>query len=338
MKKLIYFIVTLLVVTFSSCSDQEEIDIKYQTNIKIIPSNVISSFSGYSIGGKTYGLDMYEDDNGKAELRITALLYDEAGYLVQKSESLLSDYSRDYSVSCILDEGKKYTLVAISSSIQKINSQIDEAYQISNENELSKLQLKQNDASSYYSNWTILGIAKCEVTSGNDVSVNLEPATAMCILHYNSIHAYDSAGVTQFAFIYHGNDILNIKDGNFAYSSTSAENGNLGDILDVTQNKGQNIVDIINIFPVERMNYFGRLWVGENYSDFEDISGQGKGTTSIVPGNTYNVNVDCSLLDISILPTRGYRSQESYKGEAISNYRSRTQYSTTKVNVINLLK
>ena len=339
MKKIIYFLATIFAIAFTSCSDQDEIDIKYQTNIKIVPSNVISSFSGYSIGGKTYGLDMYEDENGKAELRITALLYDDSGKLVQKSESLLNDYSSDYSVSYTLDEGKEYTLIAISSSIQKIGSKIDEAYEIYNENELSKLQIKQNYKSSYYSNWTILGVAKCEVTSGNDISLNLKPATAMCILHYNSIHTYDSTGVTQFAFIYHGNDLLNIKDGNFIYSSTAAENGNFADFLDVTQNEGQNIVDIINIFPVENMNYFGRLWIGENYGDFEDISGQGKGNTNIAAGSTYNIYIDCALLDISITQTRESYSQESYvKDEINSNNKLKPEFSTVKEKVINLSK
>lgn len=329
----------MFAVAFTSCSDQDEIDIKYQTNIKIVPSNVISSFSGYSIGGKTYGLDMYEDENGKAELRITALLYDESGELVQKSESLLNDYSSDYSVSYTLDEEKEYTLIAISSSIQKVGSKIDEAYEIYNENELSKLQIKQSYKSSYYSNWTILGVGKCEVISGKDISLNLKPATAMCILHYNSIHTYDSTGLTEFAFIYHGNDLLNIKDGSFIYSSTAAENGNFGNFLDVTQNEGHNIVDIINIFPAENMNYFGRLWIGENYSDFEDISGRGKGTTNIAPGNTYNIYIDCALLDISIAQTRESNTQESYrKEEIISNNKLKVEFSPIKDKTTNLLK
>ena len=48
------------------------------------------------------------------------------------------------------------------------------------------------------------------------------------------------------------------------------------------------------------MHYFGRLFIGEESIDFQDVSSKGEGSIEVVAGNTYEVNFDCSTRSIDI--------------------------------------
>ena len=57
MKKYFLLVVSAVALAFTSCSDSEEIDIKYQVNVTVDPSTVKSAFHGYSVNDETYGLN-----------------------------------------------------------------------------------------------------------------------------------------------------------------------------------------------------------------------------------------------------------------------------------------
>ena len=102
MKKYFLLVVSAVALAFTSCSDSEEIDIKYQVNVTVDPSSVKSAFHGYSVNDKTYGLNMDET----SKLLITSLIYDNSGNLVEKKESLVNDYSSSAKYSLKIKEGE----------------------------------------------------------------------------------------------------------------------------------------------------------------------------------------------------------------------------------------
>ena len=84
MKKYFLLVVSAVALAFTSCSDSEEIDIKYQVNVTVDPSTVKSAFHGYSVNDETYGLNMDET----SKLLITSLIYDNSGNLVSEDISV----------------------------------------------------------------------------------------------------------------------------------------------------------------------------------------------------------------------------------------------------------
>lgn len=177
-----------------SCTN-EPIQIQKQIKVTISPSHVLEDFVPYTSSLK----EMSDDpDYGVAKLRITALLYDEDGKLVDKKEGLLNDYNSDYSCSFAAFADQEYTLVCFSSSIHGSLENPDlESYEFSGIENLSDLKLSQWGAKSYYSNWSVLGVADVEISSAEtEYKISLRPATAFVYLLFSDIHANDSAGST----------------------------------------------------------------------------------------------------------------------------------------------
>ena len=283
----------LLSLMIFSCTDSEEVEILKDVKITVQPSTVLSSFAGYNSGD----LDMLSDEDGDAKLRIAAYIYDIEGNLVTSKSTLLDDYSSDYVFTLnALDVTKKYRMIVVSNAIQgTLTSPQYEAYSIKNTENIEKLTIFQESFVSLGSNWSILGLGYLDVIPEEESSytLKLQPGSAMFIHYWNNIHALDSWNVDTYQFFFHNNDKFNYS-GEFSPSTTLAEKIFSYVYIPVFYNDESDYYEIYNLLPSKSMNFFGRLFIGEDSEDF------GIGAMEVKAGHTYEVEYDCSKLEISV--------------------------------------
>lgn len=166
----------------------EPVELQQQVTVTVSPAEVLDGFISYDSEDKNMSDDA---EMGMAKLRITALLYDEVGQLVEKKEGLLKDYNEDYTFSMLMDPQHSYTLLCFSSSIHGTLEDLEfESYTFSDEKRLSTLKVIQQGENSYYSNWSVLGSASKKLSNeSKKVDVRLTPATSFVYLRWCDIHA-----------------------------------------------------------------------------------------------------------------------------------------------------
>lgn len=306
MKKYILLVVSVVALAFSSCSDSEEVDIKYQVNVTVDPSTVTSAFNGYYVNGETYGLNMDET----SQLLITSLIYDNSGNLVEKKESLVKDYNSSAMYSLNMKEGEEYTIVAITYSVDKTNG-VD-SYLIENESQLDKLTVtaEYRNGNSFYSNWSMLGLAVEEISSYHENCImHVRPLSSMVVLFYHDIHALDGSGIDKHWIAYKNNVQVSFsRYGNFNYGSDSAVNSGYVHELDVTEEPySNNIFVMMNLLPTSGMTVWAGFSQGEysfTYSEFLEYCdldpSLGQGRIDIEAGKEYIFDVYCGDCEIDL--------------------------------------
>ena len=166
-----------------------EIEVRNSIEIKLRPSSILSGFTPYK--SSDFEMETYNDET--ARLRITCLLYDEAGNLAYHQEELLDNYNSDISFTAMLD-AESYKLIALATNIfGSLSSPSLEAYTITGTEHLDQLQILQDYHVSSYSTWSIMGYATRDVSnSEKEIVVNMEPATSLVYLQWQNIHAHDN--------------------------------------------------------------------------------------------------------------------------------------------------
>ena len=182
--RLIYIAAAFLAL---ACTN-EPVEIQHQVTVTVSPAEVLDGFVAYDAEDKSMSDDA---EMGISKLRITALLYDQDGKLIEKKEGLLKDYNEDYKFSVLMDSQQSYTLLCFSSAIHGTLENVEyESYTFSDEQRISTLKVLQEGENSYYSNWSVLGSACTKLSSGsNNVDVKLAPATSFVYLRWCDIHA-----------------------------------------------------------------------------------------------------------------------------------------------------
>ena len=108
MKKYFFMIVSAVVLSFTSCADGEEIDVKYGTTISVSAKNVLQSFIEKKPGDFTLA--------DEEKLRISLFLYGDDDKLIANFEQLCSGYDEEYSFTVPLSRGK-YKVIALSNVV-----------------------------------------------------------------------------------------------------------------------------------------------------------------------------------------------------------------------------
>ena len=287
MKNYFLLVVSVIAFAFTSCTDREEIDIQYQVNLVIDPSGVINGFNGFIYSDENgnqvlKGLDMYEG----SKLGLFSFVYDENGKIVTAKKGSFENYTKKAKFSLNLRENEKYTIVTLSYAVDEYEGEEFSAYAVSNIDYLNKLTLTQLDYSSYYSNWSVLGLDITEITSDKkDVTINLKPATAMVEIGFKGIHAYDNDGVDLLKICFGNNEKANFDNGDLQYSKIGDLSYDNTCSVDVTANLGNNIGEIINLLPTIDMKYWACGYIGETRY-FEIPSSN----IDIEAGHTYTIN------------------------------------------------
>ena len=134
MKKILLGILTLM-TTFVSCTDQEDIEIAYQTELKVSASKLFDSFQ------PVQSTDFDLMTGWSVNLR--SFVYDETGFLVAKYQSNFRDL-KDYLI-CNLDlEPGKYTIVSIANFEGSMNNEDFHYWDISGESDITTLTVTED--------------------------------------------------------------------------------------------------------------------------------------------------------------------------------------------------
>ena len=220
MKRLFLYAVPIISIFILAVScTNEKIDISKQVTITVSPASVLTGFTPY----RSSDMDMYSDDNYTAGLRLTTLIYDDSGKLVEEKETLVSDYSQTYSFQTILPDNGNFKVIAFCSSIIGSLSKPDyESYSISGKDRIENIKIVRDDGFgdifwAGYSNFYALGYGLTDLatSTSSNVSVILKPCVSYVTFRWTDIHANDSELTTIYGDFtastedYWGNDTYN---------------------------------------------------------------------------------------------------------------------------------
>lgn len=199
MKKYILLVVSTIALAFTSCSDSEEIEIKYQANITVAVDKLMEPFQERNAGD--FDIDIKEG----MSLRIQSFVYDANGILVQSCISSVDDYSKTVSYSAVLENGS-YKVVSIADFIiGNTNNPSTAFWNITDVNNINTLKVTSGE---YYGSWSYetLGIVvnEFEVSEkSSDINVSIKPVTALfqIIFDYRDVVNGDGNGVSPYASI-----------------------------------------------------------------------------------------------------------------------------------------
>lgn len=286
MKKFLLYAVAAM-MAFTSCTDSEEVDVKYGVKLVYDPSSVISGFNGFVYGGELCGLDMYEG----SELGIFSFVYDENGDLLTRIAGTVSDYTKKANYTMNMANADRYTVVTFAYAVMDYEGETLAAYSISNTDRLSKLTIEQLISTSFYSNFSVLGMDITTVDSSTGVvNIDLKPVTAMVEMGFRNCHAYDADGVDNLFIAYGSNDKVTFSGISPLYSKSGDASYDHTYSLDLTENEGNNIGGIVNILPTANTNYWAAGKVGDTRK-FEIASNS---NINIQAGHTYVIECDFS--------------------------------------------
>lgn len=253
MKKYILYLATLL-IAFTSCSDSEEIDIKYQVDVAISPESVISDFQEYKSGNFTLP-DEYK-------IRIRSLIYDEHSQMVAVYEGLVNQYSQNYQFSTVLPNGN-YTMITSTDVIKGGSlSNVQSSYwSFTQEKVLNEFTIIRENILDYMGQAT-LGLTQTELIvdgQSKSLKVAVKPITALITCHFTNIHQQKVSNgkiliPTYLDFSYY-NDINKItrENDDWQFNTTSAETDKFRltfiDLTDSYYDEKPGIYDLISILP-----------------------------------------------------------------------------------------
>lgn len=184
----------LLVLTASivSCTDQEDIEIAYQTNMSITASHIFDDYEQFLEGD----FDMSKDG---WKLHLSVFVYDKEGMLVDKIEKSCDKLSESLNYMPNLNPGI-YTVVSIADFRDGLGGKGYRFWKIENESDIQNLSITEND--SYYPVvFETLGmdVQKVEITDeAKFIAADIKPVT--CLVHvYMSDKDYSGWGIDGYS-------------------------------------------------------------------------------------------------------------------------------------------
>lgn len=185
MKKIVFLGAMVAGLAFASCSDSgEEIAVSNPTAIRVNPSTIMEPFTYQVEPGNLDGVD-----EGQS-IRLRLFAYDESGVLFDSEEKTVPNYLTSAVFDLDLEEGMSYTVIVISDVVDSNEGSVAEYWSVSEERNLSSLKVNYEGLESNYGSQEILGISSVNVFSGNDTSIDMEPAGALICTVFENIHAY----------------------------------------------------------------------------------------------------------------------------------------------------
>lgn len=176
MKKYILLVVSAVVLAFTSCSDKEEIEIKYLHDLSLS----INTSSLY----ETYSLTSFQNVLGTFDgyyIGFTSLLYDSNGQLRAKKDFHTRDFQPINDKIENLEEGN-YTLITIQCLVNSKNDYKSAAWSFDNIESLESVRVVTSSSEIYWFN--CLGISTEYISLTNDKSINIVPQLAGCFVDF----------------------------------------------------------------------------------------------------------------------------------------------------------
>ncbi|MBD8039972.1 FimB/Mfa2 family fimbrial subunit [Phocaeicola sp. Sa1CVN1] len=175
MKKIIAGLLAIVAV-FVSCTDQEEIEIAYQTNMSITASHIFDDFS--TVLGDEF--EMQGTNYGEWDLNLHAFIYDINGNLVQSNEAQYSSLENALVFDLDLLPGK-YSVIAIAEFTGIVQGQNYKFWNISNAENLNDLNIVES-STICNSPFETLGITSKEFEIGEhveNITIDIKPVTGL---------------------------------------------------------------------------------------------------------------------------------------------------------------
>lgn len=175
MKKILLGLLVLM-TTFVSCTDQEDIEITYQSEMGITAAHIFDNYSQFVEGD----FDMSKDG---WKLNLQVLVYDESGKLVDKAEKLCSSLSESLDYTPFLAPGN-YTVVSIADFRDGLGGAGYKFWNIENIGHGSNIQdLSIIENGSYFPvvfETLGLDVQKVEITNASkSIVVDIKPVTSL---------------------------------------------------------------------------------------------------------------------------------------------------------------
>lgn len=182
MKKYLF---TLLIIigALSACTNEDQIDIQYETTFKLMPSSVISGFKEYKEG------EFRMQDGFK--IRTSLFIYDKSGMLVDKQVSYLDSYSDVMNITAPLPLGE-YIAVATTDVVKYSNSNVSlELWIFKDPEELSTFNIVDAGYIGYSNE--ILGTSSINFTvdKQSEITIPIKPAGSLITYRFYDIHKFD---------------------------------------------------------------------------------------------------------------------------------------------------
>lgn len=175
MKKIILGVLALM-LGFVSCTDQENVEIEYQSSLSITASHI---FDGYTtVLGDEF--NMSGTNYGDWSLNLHAYIYDDNGLLIKKEEEQYSTLANILDVDLNLHPGR-YSVVAIAEFSGIVDGQKYKFWNISGEDILMDLEITESPTICN-SPFETLGITTREFQIGNNaenIIIDIMPATGL---------------------------------------------------------------------------------------------------------------------------------------------------------------
>lgn len=218
MKKILLGLFVLM-TTIVSCTDQEDIEITYQSEMGITAAHIFDDYEQFQVGD----FDMSKDG---WKLNLLVLVYDETGKLVDKTEKLCNSLSESLTYAPYLAPGN-YTVVSIADFRDGLGGAGYKFWNIENESNILDLSITEND--SYFPVvFETLGIdvQNIEITNASkSIVADIKPVTSLVHV-YMSDKDYSGWGIdgySRFCVLSDGYFIKALK----AKNNVRFENGDL---------------------------------------------------------------------------------------------------------------
>lgn len=178
MKKILVGFLVLM-TTFVSCTDQEDIEIAYQTDMSITASHIFDSYT--TVLGDEF--KMKGTQYGDWELNLHAFIYNNDGILVEKIEENFSSLTASLDFNLDLLPGK-YSIIAVADFEGNLNGHSYKFWNIentSNGNKLIDLNIQESE-NICNSPFETLGILSNNFEIGNrgeNIVIDIKPVTGL---------------------------------------------------------------------------------------------------------------------------------------------------------------
>ena len=293
-----------------SCTN-EPIEMERSVEITIMPEGTLAPFSAVKDC-----LEMYSREDGTAKVRLTILMYNEKGDLIESKEILLKNFNENNTFNVMTPVNGNSRIVCYASCILgSLNNVKFEAYTITGTDHIQTITIRQNDYSNFDSSWNLLGYGECLISenSSNYVNITMEPLVTFVRLGYvipSNIPEVNAEYIIRFD----NNDIMKYNGAITSYDTSLEE-----DKVNMHELKTSTIAEYLNkkpnlkyvyydctFFPSSNMYYDGVYYdLDSNESINTHYSFAGIKSGEIYSINFYCESMTCTINDgIAYAPAR----------------------------------
>lgn len=354
MKKILLGLLTLM-ATIVSCTDQEDIEIAYKSEIGITAAHIFDDYEQFQDGD----FDMFQDG---WKLNLSVFVYDENGKLVDKSEKLCNNISESLSYTPYLNPGN-YTVVSIADFREGLGGNDYKFWNIENETNIQDLSITEND--SYFPVvFETLGmdVQNIEITNESmSISADIKPITSLVHVYMSDkdysgwgVDGYSRFSVLSDGYFIKANKAKNkvrIENGELTYKYTeqlSNYNLAISKVLEKwTDKKAPTSYLYRALLPDENKGFNFRIQKRELPDDYYqtfvklcgefETEGQSEVLPEIASNKQYVVNMILDAMQLVVMEYPADYKHETYTEQFVRDYNKQLMANMVNTKFENIL-